>query len=229
MSETEFEQRVRRAFRAEIAALAPATLLDIGCGEGDLLREAALWGTTVRGVEPDASAAAKARAYGVEVLEGEAETLPFSDGAFDVVVFEYSAHHVRDLRGAMGEAARVAKHAVCVLDTWHDPSRPPQVLALEIDGWFKEIDRVVGKVHNACPTAQELIDHFPATCWTFEYRCHATTNAVTLAALETKMQDYSKLVSPEPRVVASYERLLSNARRIGVEEAGAILFKAQRQ
>ena len=66
----------------------------------------------------------------VETRQGSVETLPWPDGAFDIVASRYSAHHWRDVGKGLREARRVLKPGglaifadVCapedpLLDTW---------------------------------------------------------------------------------------------------------------
>jgi SAM-dependent methyltransferase len=54
--------------------------------------------------------AAKERGLGnVLTRQGVAESLPFEDGSFDLVLSRFSAHHWRDFEAGLGEAARVLK------------------------------------------------------------------------------------------------------------------------
>jgi SAM-dependent methyltransferase len=46
-----------------------------------------------------------------------AESLPFADGAFDVVACRTAAHHFEDVAEATGEMARVSRDRVLVVDT----------------------------------------------------------------------------------------------------------------
>ncbi len=46
---------------------------------------------------------------GLRVCRGTVARLPFADRAFDFVFSRYSAHHWRDLGGALGEARRVLR------------------------------------------------------------------------------------------------------------------------
>jgi len=90
-------------------------VLDIGCGDGALVRLAARGGARATGV--DVSEAQLGRARGAEPVadedyqEAAAQDLPFDDATFDIVIFFNSLHHVpieaMDL--AMEEAARVLK------------------------------------------------------------------------------------------------------------------------
>ncbi len=84
-------------------------LLDIGCGGGLLLRDAAAAGAVVTGLDHSAEMVtlARERAPGAEVTLGQAERLPFADGSFTAVsmsvVFFFFAEPVAVLR----ECARV--------------------------------------------------------------------------------------------------------------------------
>lgn len=83
--------------------------LDVATGGGHVarrLREAGADVTTVdaaAGMQPDVVA--------------PAESLPFDDSSFDVVVTRIAPHHFSDIRGAVAELARVTRDAVVVEDT----------------------------------------------------------------------------------------------------------------
>jgi len=88
-------------------------IVDVGCGDGALVRALARRGALVTGIEIDARALAPARAAdpvaAERYLEGRAEALPLDDGSVDVVIFFNSLHHVPGdvLDQALAEAARV--------------------------------------------------------------------------------------------------------------------------
>ncbi|MEG3619759.1 class I SAM-dependent methyltransferase [Magnetovibrio sp. PR-2] len=90
-------------------------IIDIGCGEGHLVRLMTRHGAKVIGVECSSEMLEKAHAekpVGDEVFhDGRAEDLPFSDGSIDIVVFFNSLHHVPmdSMDQALSEAARVLK------------------------------------------------------------------------------------------------------------------------
>ena len=92
-----------------------ARVLDIGCGDGSLVRMMAREGAEATGLEISESQLARARAAspvgGESYQVGRAEALPFADKAFDVVVFFNSLHHVPlgDQEMAVAEAARVLR------------------------------------------------------------------------------------------------------------------------
>src|SRR3954465_7812524 len=82
------------------ASIGPATrLLDVGCGTGNYAAELSeRCGCRVSGVDP--SAAMLENASGAAPWEalfvGAAESLPFPDAAFDVVISTDVIHHVGD-------------------------------------------------------------------------------------------------------------------------------------
>jgi len=90
-------------------------ILDIGCGDGALVRMMAKKGATVVGLEPSENQLIKARSAapieGAEYLQGSAMDLPFTDQRFDAVVFFNSLHHIpKEGRfQSLEEAARVIK------------------------------------------------------------------------------------------------------------------------
>jgi SAM-dependent methyltransferase len=141
------DELYQQAFRSEIAALQPASLCDIGCGAGTLLAYAQSLGIAGTGIEPDAAKVADANGRGPDIRLGTAEALPFPDGAFDLVTFENSLHHVTEIGRALAEAMRVARRAVVIVDPWFDLSIPSQAVGDRYERWMKALDRMTGMVH----------------------------------------------------------------------------------
>ena len=141
------DELYQQAFRAEIAALKPASLCDVGCGAGALLAFAQSLGIAATGIEPDAARAADARARNLDARAGTAEALPFPDAAFDIVTFENSLHHATEIGRALAEATRVARRAVVIVDPWFDLSIPSQIVGDRLERWLKALDRMTGMVH----------------------------------------------------------------------------------
>ncbi len=99
----------------ETIAVEGKRVIDVGCGDGHLVRHLAGHGAHVLGVECSpcqlAKARAAARVAGEDIVEGVGEALPAPDESADLVVFFNSLHHIPvALMGrALAEAARVLK------------------------------------------------------------------------------------------------------------------------
>ena len=105
------EMQRRRDRRFPLSELAPArrpgTLLDVGCGRGDL---AASWveaGWTVLGVEPSQQAAAIAARRGARIVGQTLSDASVQPESLDAVVFRHSLEHVVDPRHELGRVARM--------------------------------------------------------------------------------------------------------------------------
>ena len=96
--------------------LAPGSLLDAGCGEGELLRRVGLPAGT-RTVLLDRNPESRAQ------LLGSVDALPFADRSFDVVTCLEVLEHLADPRVAAEELRRVAGRAV--------------VLSVPFEPWFQ--------------------------------------------------------------------------------------------
>jgi SAM-dependent methyltransferase len=89
------------------------TVLDVGCGEGQIARMAAmvpgLRGVT--GVDPTRAQLAMAaeRGGGVAYAEAGAAALPFSHGAFDAVIACLVFEHIDEVDAAIAEVGRVLR------------------------------------------------------------------------------------------------------------------------
>jgi arsenite methyltransferase len=136
----------RRVVVAALELEPGETALDIGSGPGLLATEIAdVVGPagSVHGIDPSDSMLAIARrrpgSESVEFHAGDAYTLPFPDGSFDVAVSTQVYEYVADVPRALAEARRVLRPGgrLLVLDTdwdsivWRsrDPERMRRVLA----------------------------------------------------------------------------------------------------
>jgi demethylmenaquinone methyltransferase/2-methoxy-6-polyprenyl-1,4-benzoquinol methylase len=111
---------------AVLAGLPPTDTLDVACGTGFLTRH--LRGTvTAVDQSPDMVAIAAGRLPGARVLQADAGTLPFADGAFGRVVTSHFYGHLLPAERApfLAEARRVGRELV-VVDSALAPGEPAE-------------------------------------------------------------------------------------------------------
>jgi ubiquinone/menaquinone biosynthesis C-methylase UbiE len=93
----------------------PATVLDVGCGTGRLLRAAASRWPQAQfiGVDPAQGMVESAQKLtpGATIHRGLAESLPLPDASADLVFSTVSSHHWRDQAAGVREIARVLRPA----------------------------------------------------------------------------------------------------------------------
>lgn len=223
--------RYKAELHQRIAALGPRSVLDVGCGRGDLLASPLLSGCPTRtGLEVATADVAALRAAGFDAWHGEAEALPFADGTFDVVVFDYVAHHLFDLPRALREAARVARRAVLILDPWYDTAVPSQQVAQAFDLWSKVIDRTEGMVHHPCLPAAALAAPFEALGgFSLDYRTRLILEPLPYEQLVEESRRHLARLADTAERQAALAPILRQAARHGVSEDGSILFVAERR
>lgn len=115
------------------------TVVDVGCGTGELARWLVGQGATVTGVDTPAMLAraeAAPRSGDERYLPGGGEALPLPDGHADVMVYAASLHHVPPdrLADAISECARVLRPSGEV--AFLEPVAAP--------GYYSEITRLTG-------------------------------------------------------------------------------------
>jgi SAM-dependent methyltransferase len=117
-------ERFRAALLREVGALAPARVLDAGCGEGIVAGwlSAALPGAEITAVDarPEAIAELRRRNPGLRAEVGDVYALPFRDGEFDLVLAIEVLEHLDRPRAALRELARVSASNL-VLTVPHEP------------------------------------------------------------------------------------------------------------
>lgn len=110
------------------------SVLDVGCGSGELLRMIAEFAretgrkTSLTGVDLNAISSDttqnESRAFGEIVsVQGDALKLPFADDSFDYAISSLFFHHLTDeqIVTALREMSRVARRGIVVIDLNRDP------------------------------------------------------------------------------------------------------------
>ena len=137
---------------AELRALPPGRVLDLGCGGGHVTYRAAPLAREVVAcdVTPDMLDAVRRTAIerglgNISVQNAPAEQLPFAEGSFDVVVARYTTHHWHDRHAGLREARRVLKPGGRAI--FIDVIAPESAL---LDSWLQTLEllRDVSHVRN---------------------------------------------------------------------------------
>jgi SAM-dependent methyltransferase len=156
--------------------LEPASVLDVGCGDGALLSELRSRGFGARlvGVEVTQAAVALARERpaidAVELYDGA--ILPFGEGAFELGVLSHVLEHVVEPASLLAEAARVCR-AVLVevpLEANWSARRPSKRAQAAEVGHLQRLDRDAARAIVAragLEVAAELDDPLPLAAQSF--------------------------------------------------------------
>jgi SAM-dependent methyltransferase len=149
--------------------LAAIDILDVGCGEGFMLRQFLEWGasrTRVAGIDirPVAVERARELSPGIAIRLGSAEDLPWEDEAFGLVCQQTVLSSVLEPRRRQriaAEMSRVLRGQGFVLwyDFFYDNPGNPNVVGLrmsEIRQLFPHFDVTVKRVTLAPPVARRL-------------------------------------------------------------------------
>jgi demethylmenaquinone methyltransferase/2-methoxy-6-polyprenyl-1,4-benzoquinol methylase len=129
------DPRWRRALVDEVAPRADDRILDVATGTGMVAAELRLRADcSVVGLDQSTEMLASARARfakdgaRVELVEGQAERLPFADESFDALTFTYLLRYVDDPPATLRELARVVRPGgrVASLEFGVPPRRVPR-------------------------------------------------------------------------------------------------------
>jgi ubiquinone/menaquinone biosynthesis C-methylase UbiE len=97
-------------------------VLEVGCGTGLVLSRIAAFAKASTGVDLSPGMLERARARGLNVVEGSATSLPFEDQAFDVTCSFKVLAHVPDIERALAEMARVTRPGGHVIAEFYNPN-----------------------------------------------------------------------------------------------------------
>jgi SAM-dependent methyltransferase len=109
-ADPEYEEQILPLVRFHLAGA--RSVLDVGCGEGQVARLARAGDATVAiGVDPTWAQVteATARGGGADYARAGAAALPFRTGAFDAAVACLVFEHIREVDDAIAEVARVLR------------------------------------------------------------------------------------------------------------------------
>ncbi|HUK06543.1 MAG TPA: class I SAM-dependent methyltransferase [Stellaceae bacterium] len=99
-----------------VKARETANVLDLGCGGGHVsftvaphVGEVVAYDLSAEMLAAVAAEAAKRGITNLLTQQGKVESLPFADGAFELVLSRFSAHHWQDWKAGLKEARRVLR------------------------------------------------------------------------------------------------------------------------
>jgi SAM-dependent methyltransferase len=141
-------QRFFHRIAGVLTAVAPESVLDAGCGEGELLRRGVLTSVPTVSLDRSRQALAEIRTHtpGCRPVSGSVLELPFARASFDAVVCLEVLEHLEDPRAAVEELLRVARRAV--------------VLSVPYEPWFRLGNLLRGKYLSGLGNHPEHIQHW---------------------------------------------------------------------
>jgi methionine biosynthesis protein MetW len=99
-----------------VAGMVPASarVLDVGCGDGQLLRLLESRGVDGRGIELSREGVNECVAKGLAVVQGDADTdlAAYPDDAFDFVILSQTVQATRQPRVVLEHMLRIGRHAI---------------------------------------------------------------------------------------------------------------------
>lgn len=112
--------------------------LELGCGTGVFLERVAATGATIHGIDLSGDLLAQTRRKvrnlpNVELVRGDAEALPFADGAFDLVYGSSILHHVH-LEAALREVHRVLRSGGMLVFAEPNALNPQLLILFKVRG-----------------------------------------------------------------------------------------------
>ena len=100
----------------ELRGRGDARVLDLGCGGGHVsyraaahVAEVVACDVTQRMLEVVAATAAERGLANISVQQAAAESLPFADGGFDIVLCRFTVHHWQNMEAGLRQARRVLR------------------------------------------------------------------------------------------------------------------------
>jgi len=143
----------REAVRRHLRPSQGMTLVDIGAGTGVFAAAFSDWfDFSVLAVEPSAAMREQIpRIPAIQVLEGDASSLPLPDESADAAWLSLVLHHIPDLGAAAHEIRRILRPGAPVLIRQGFPGRIGRV---ELVRWFPETARTVDTYPSVTQTCR---------------------------------------------------------------------------
>lgn len=216
-----------RHFFWHLRRLEPDSLLDVGCGRGDLLALCRGSGIEAYGIDRGKHNVQKATVQGLYADEGYAEKLAFSDDTFAWAVLRHVLHHTPNVKPALSEALRVARCGAVIAEPWADLSVPSQRLAHEVDHWSKAVHQALGYYHRPGLTLTEVLAALPeepAIEITVDY--FTSLEPTSADAVFDRMAEFSSRLPPRHPLKDQEEELKRRAVESDISAMGSMTVTA---
>jgi ubiquinone/menaquinone biosynthesis C-methylase UbiE len=167
------DERLMRWILAHVHVAADSTVLDVAAGTGHVARGFAPYAQQVVAIDltPEMLRVGKARADAAGIRnvlfeQGDAASLPYLDGSFDLVVSRFAVHHFDRPAVQIGEMVRVCRSGgrVAVIDLVVADDQPADVL--------NEIERLRDPSHKAALSVDDLAELLEAAGAQVGHRVH---------------------------------------------------------
>ena len=125
-----------------VAERKPKTVLEVGCGEGEMAEQiASRLGVELVAIDLSPRMVELARARGLDARVADIQSLPFADDTFDVVLAAWMLYHVPDLDRGLAEVARVLRPGGALIAVTNAPDHLQELWELAgIERWELPFD-----------------------------------------------------------------------------------------
>ncbi len=138
-------------------------ILDVGAGTGRVTLPLTQKGAIVTALDVSEGMLErlriKAKRLPITTVQGDAETLPFSDETFDMVVAAFLIVHLKDPRRFFDEAYRVLKDGGKLVVTNINQKEPPEIETKEgnivIESYYHRPERIIEILEDLAFTIEE--------------------------------------------------------------------------
>nr|WP_154325290.1 class I SAM-dependent methyltransferase [Pantoea sp. 201603H] len=180
-----------------LSATPESCVLDLGCGAGhasfiaaEQVRNVVAYDLSSQMLDVVKRTASERGYSHLKTEQGYAESLPFPDETFDIVISRYSAHHWHDVGQALREVKRVLKPAGAVI--FMDVSSPGNAV---LDIWLQTIEALRDTSH--------VRDYSPGEWLNMFTEAGLMINRVTQDRLSLEFSNWvTRMRTPETLVTA---------------------------
>lgn len=146
-------------------------ILEVGAGTGRLTTQLIHFGArlTALDISPQMLEILKKKNSKLKTIVGDAESLPFADNTFDMVIAVFLIVHLKDPKIFFDEAYRVLKDGGCLVITNINQKEAPEVKTkdgiIKIESYYHRPDQVVEELENLAFKIEKNIFVYEQDTW----------------------------------------------------------------